>query len=103
INMVEALQSIATDDAVILLTTKLAYFNEKVSADFGTGYGEKEGQKIIIAIIRALGGVSKNVENIPYEQTVTSTYEELEIARSGGLYVAPIENAANDALTKMGF
>ncbi|MCG8570895.1 MAG: hypothetical protein MJB14_12215, partial [Spirochaetes bacterium] len=45
INMVEALQSIATDDAVILLTTKLAYFNEKVSADFGTGYGEKEGQK----------------------------------------------------------
>lgn len=101
LKMIDALRMIGSDGAVTVLTKKLAYFNFKAAEDFGTGYGEKEGIKILLAIIKSLGNIGKNVEKIVFNQEETSTYFELEKARYGGFYEKVIVQEAKIAVEKL--
>lgn len=103
LDIIESLQKIATEQTSQVLTRKLAYFNYTIAEDFGTGYGEKEGVKILIAMIRALGAIGINSENIinDVSKESTSTVFELEIVRLGGFYEKVIQEEAAAALEKL--
>lgn len=103
LDIIEALQKLTSGDSSAVLTRKLAYFNYTISQEFGTGYGEKEGVKILIALIRALGVLGTNAEDVVNDITKekTTTVLELEIVRLGGMYESTIQDEAASALEKI--
>ncbi|OHD15643.1 MAG: hypothetical protein A2086_13775 [Spirochaetes bacterium GWD1_27_9] len=87
---IEALQKIATEDAAKVLITKLAFLTLKAKEGYGTGFGKDEGEKITIAIIRALGSIGSPI-----------AYDELLKVKNSTNYGKPIIEEANKALEKV--
>jgi hypothetical protein len=75
---IEALQMIGSVHAIDALHSYLGYFHDKKREGFGSGYGKAGGNKLIIAIIRALGSIGSPL-SIRELQTIafTPTYESM--------------------------
>lgn len=84
---IEALQKIATTDSAKVLSDKLGEFNQKVKEGGGTGFGKEEGERITIAIIRALGEIKDPIGN-----------EELLKIKTSSQYGNTVKNEAIKAL-----
>jgi hypothetical protein len=54
---IEALEKISTDNAANVLIKKLSYWHERKKENIKDGYSDNESQKIIIALIKALGTI----------------------------------------------
>lgn len=89
---VEALQKIATPQAVEILLKNLKFYYTKGKEGFGTGYGTKEGAKIFTAIIRALGETAQGNNNV---------YIELQRIKIAKEFAAPLQKEAEKALSKL--
>ena len=61
---IDALRKIATPEATKILLENLKFYYEAGKEGFGTGYGTKEGNKIFIAVIRALGEIGTDDEDV---------------------------------------
>lgn len=61
---IEALRKMGTKEASDVLLKNLNIYYTKAKEGFGTGYGTKEGNRIFIAVIRALGDIGNDDENI---------------------------------------
>jgi hypothetical protein len=87
---IEALQKIATKDAANVLISRLAYFNTKSMEGGGTGFTKDEGEKIMLAIIGALGIIGDKVAEPELVRTTTQ-----------GTYGNTITTEAQKALGKL--
>jgi len=84
---IESLQKIATTDAAKVLSDKLGEFTQKTKDGAGTGFGKEEGERITIAIIRALGDIKDPVAS-----------EELLKIKTSSQYGNTVKNEATKAL-----
>ncbi len=91
---IDALEKIATPEAVSVLINKIKYFNDKTKDGSKTGYGQNEGALIMTAIIRALGNTAKSSE---------AAYDELLRVKSAAEYGEPLRVEADKALKKLGY
>lgn len=77
ITNIEALQKIGTLEACKAITGRLKYYNDKIKDGSLTGYGHKDGAKIVSALIRALGSFAAlNDEAAFYELELVRTSKE---------------------------
>jgi hypothetical protein len=90
ITTIEALQKIATDQADQMLINKLAYLTQMAKEGGGTGFTLDEGNKVTIAIIRALGEIGNKAA---VDELLNAVYT-LE-------YGKPIIDEAQKALDKI--
>lgn len=89
---IEALQKMGTKEAADVLLENLNIYYTAGKEGFGTGYGTKEGNRIFIAVIRALGEIGNSDENI------IMTLESIKISEEFG---APVTREAEKALEKL--
>lgn len=89
---IEALQKIATKEAADVLLDNLNIYYTAGKEGFGTGYGTKEGNRIFIAVIRALGEIGISDENI------IMALESIKISEEFG---TPVTREAEKALEKL--
>lgn len=87
---IEALQKISTTDSAKLLSDRLGELNAKVKDGSGTGFGKDEGEKITLAIIRALGAIADPVAT-----------DELLKVKNSTQYANTIKQEAVKALEKI--
>lgn len=95
LNNIEALQKIAGNDAAIVLQRKLKDYVDKKMAGSATGYGDQEGPKIMIAIIRAMGATGADVDDVIFELD--------RVADSERMFGTTLRNEAKKALKQLGF
>ncbi|MEE1289571.1 MAG: hypothetical protein UHW86_00915 [Spirochaetota bacterium] len=89
---IEALRKIATPEASKVLLENLRFYYTAGKAGFGTGYGTKEGNKIFIAIIRALSEIGNSDEDI---------IMQLELIKNADEFGMPVIHEAEKALEKL--
>lgn len=89
---IEALRKIGTKEASDVLLENLNIYYTKAKEGFGTGYGTKEGNRIFIALIRALGDMGNSNENI---------IMALESIRTSEEFGTPVIREAEKALEKL--
>ncbi len=87
---IEALQKIATPESAKVLSDKLAEFNIKTREGAGTGFGKEEGERITLAIIKALGEIGEQV-----------AVEELLKVKNSSRYGETIKKEAVKSLEKI--
>ena len=89
---IDALRKIGSPEAAKVLLENLNIYYTAGIQGFGTGYGTKEGNKIFIAVIRALGEIGGDNEDIIIA---------LELIRKSDVFGAPVIREAKDALEKL--
>ncbi|MCH5149406.1 MAG: hypothetical protein J1G30_01955 [Spirochaetales bacterium] len=89
---IDALRKMGTKEASDVLLENLTYIYTMGKEGFGTGYGTKEGNRIFIAVIRALGDMGNSDENITMA---------LELIRSSYEFGTPVTREAEKALEKL--
>ncbi|MCK4796492.1 MAG: hypothetical protein KAT05_03880 [Spirochaetes bacterium] len=72
---IEALQKIGTDEAAKELANRLAFFIEMKFEGAKTGYLEKEGKRVFIAILRALSDIGSSSIGIKEIYQVSASQE----------------------------
>ena len=89
---IDALRKIATPEATKILLENLKFYYEAGKEGFGTGYGTKEGNKIFIAVIRALGEIGTDDEDVLMALNLIKVSDE---------FGAPVIHEVEKALEKL--
>jgi hypothetical protein len=69
---IEALEKIATENAALLLVKKVTWLNKMTNEGGGTGITKDEGEKIMLALIKALGTIGNRVAEDELVKLTTS-------------------------------